>query len=239
MPIETRRESAALTGALVHLYRAEVSRGDAWRSRLDNTTNWALTSTAAVVSFGLGSVGASHAVLLAGIYLVLTFLLIETGRYQKWDVYLRRVRLLEIGLYAPLLREEPLDGQKLRELARMLDAPRIEIPFWMALAQRIKRAYGAVFAVLLAAWVLKLTVRARELTSLGDFVERARVGVLPGPAVFALVFVLYAAIGALTAASFWARPITTELRPLRRRKRPLSEAFERVPGYRASGPLTP
>lgn len=239
MPHELRREPVVLTSGLVHLYRAEVSRGDAWRARLDNTTNWALTSTAAVVSFGLGSPGASHAVLLAGIYLVLTFLLIETGRYQKWDVYLRRVRLLEIGLYAPLLRDEPLDGQKLRELARMLDAPRIEVPFWMALAQRVKRAYGAVFAVLLAAWIVKLTVRARELASFGEFVDRARVGFLPGPAVFALVFVLYAALGALTAASFWARPIATELRPPRRRARPLSEAFERAPGYRSPGPLTP
>ncbi|MGC4113398.1 MAG: DUF2270 domain-containing protein [Myxococcales bacterium] len=231
-----RRDDAPNTAALVHLYRGEVSRGDAWRARLDNTTNWALTTTAAVVSFGLGSAGASHAVFLAGIYLVINFLLIEAGRYRKWDVYLRRVRLLETGLFVPLLRDEPPEPMNLRELGQMLDAPRIEVPFWLALAQRIRRAYGAVLGVLLVAWIVKLTVRHEEIRSVGDFIGRAHVGFLPGGAVLGLVVLIYLALGSVTALSFWTRPPPTELRP-RRRRRSLREAFEGAASL--SRPLSP
>jgi len=140
--------------ALVHLYRGEVARADAWRSRLDNTTNWSLTITAAIISFGLGSVSAPHEVFLVGIFLVLNFMLIEARRYRVWDVYLRRVRFLEVGLYAPILRGEVLDKLLLRELASTLEAPRIIIPFKAALGQRVTRAYGTFLVVLLVAWVL-------------------------------------------------------------------------------------
>lgn len=228
---EARRDTAPLLAAMVHLYRAEVARGDAWRSRLDATTNWALTTTAAVVSFGLGSASASHAVMLVGMYLVLNFLFIESGRYRNWDVYLRRVRLLEVGFYLPLLRDEPFDGQRLRELAIMLDTPRIEVPFWLALSQRVRRAYGPVLVVLLAAWLVKLTVHHELLRSFGDLVDRAHVGFVPGGAVLGIVLVIYLAIGTITAASFWTRPPVTELRPSRRRRRPLAEAFERATTY--------
>jgi uncharacterized membrane protein len=150
-PAPGKPEESPSVAALVQLYRGEVARGDAWRARLDSTTNWALTTAAAVVSFGLGSASSPHAVFLAGIYLVLNFLLIEASRYQKWDVFLRRVRLLETGLFVPLLREEPPDRPTLRELSQMLDAPRLEVPFWVALAQRIRPGYGAVLGVLLVA----------------------------------------------------------------------------------------
>ena len=33
---------AAAIGALAHLYRGEVYRSTIWRTRLDNTTNWAV-----------------------------------------------------------------------------------------------------------------------------------------------------------------------------------------------------
>ena len=237
MPESSKRDAGPTTAALVHLYRGEVARGDAWRARLDNTTNWALTTTAAVVSFGLGSPNAPHAVLLVGIYLVLNFLLIESGRYRKWDVYLRRVRLLEVGLFVPLLREEPLDAGSLRELSQMLDAPRIEVPFWLALAQRIRRAYGAVLGVLLVAWLVKLTVRHQQLRGLADFVERAHVGFVPGTVVLAVIAALYLGLGLVTALSFWTRPPATELRP-RRRRRSLREAFEGA-AAQLSRPLSP
>lgn len=36
------------TIAMVHYYRAEMSRLNAWRSRIDLTTNWAITVVAAI-----------------------------------------------------------------------------------------------------------------------------------------------------------------------------------------------
>lgn len=234
---EAERDPGALANVLAHLYRGEMARADAWRARLDNTTNWALTATVAVVSIGLGSAGASHAVFLAGMFLVMNFLLIETRRYRSWDVYLRRVRILETGLYAPLLRAEPADVEQLRELCSLLEVPRIQIPFWVALGQRARRAYGPVLLVLLVAWGVKLSVHHEQLRSASDFVYRAHVGFVPGGAVLAGVFVFYGALGALMVSSMLAGPPQTELLAARRRRRPLREALQRPRAERS--PLLP
>ncbi len=37
-------------GALAHLYRGEVYRSTIWRSRLDQTTNWAVVTTGIALS---------------------------------------------------------------------------------------------------------------------------------------------------------------------------------------------
>ncbi len=225
---ESPRNPVALATVLSQLYRGEMARADAWRARLDNTTNWALTTAAAVVSFGLGSAGISHAVFLVGMFLVVNFLLIETRRYRSWDVFLRRVRLLELGLYAPLLRDEPVDAHRLRELASLLEAPRIVVPFWTALSQRARRAYGPILLVLLVAWSVKLTVHHQQVRTVADFVERAHVGFLPGGAVLASVLVLYLAVGALVVSTLVVRPPATELLAARRRlRRTLREALQR------------
>ena len=216
--------------SLVHLYRGEVARGDAWRARLDRTTNWALTTAAGVVSFVLSSPSTSHVAILAGIYLVLNFLLIEAGRYQKWDVYLRRVRLLEVGVFVPLLRGDPPDSAALRELGQILEVPRIEVRFWVARAQRIRRAYGAVLGVLLGAWLVKLvklTYHGEGANTVGNFVEQAHVGFIPGELVLCTVGAIYLALTVVTILSFWTHQPSTELRPHRRR-RSLHEAFERA-----------
>jgi uncharacterized membrane protein len=42
--------SAAEIGALAHLYRGEVYRSTAWRTRLDSTTNWAVVTTGIALS---------------------------------------------------------------------------------------------------------------------------------------------------------------------------------------------
>jgi uncharacterized membrane protein len=44
---ETHRQhtfDAAEMGAIAHLYRGEVYRSTIWRTRLDNTTNWAIVT---------------------------------------------------------------------------------------------------------------------------------------------------------------------------------------------------
>ena len=40
--------------AVVHLYRGELHRANAWRLRLDNTTNWAVLTTAGLLTFSFG-----------------------------------------------------------------------------------------------------------------------------------------------------------------------------------------
>ncbi len=36
--------SSEFTTAMVHYYRAEIQRSNTWRTRLDNTTNWAVVT---------------------------------------------------------------------------------------------------------------------------------------------------------------------------------------------------
>ena len=36
---------------MVHFFRAEVHRANIWRQRLDTTTNWAVVTTGAAISF--------------------------------------------------------------------------------------------------------------------------------------------------------------------------------------------
>ena len=216
-----------IIGAVAQLYRSEVARAEGWRARLDTTTNWALTTTAAVISFGLGTSTSHHAVILIGMLLVLNFLFIESRRYRSWDVYLRRVRLLETGFYSPMMRGEPLDERKLRELAMNLESPRIQVPILTAIAQRIKRAYGPVFATLLAAWAVKLSVHDAHNT--GTMIERMHVGHIPGTAVGGVVAVIYFVLFLLTAWSVASRPPLTELHSKRRPTRPLRQVFVKKP----------
>ena len=42
-----RMQPAEFNTAMVHFYRGEVQRGNTWRTRLDNTTNWAVLTTGA------------------------------------------------------------------------------------------------------------------------------------------------------------------------------------------------
>lgn len=97
--IDTLANIKLTDASMVHLYRGELSRSDVWRSRLDTTTNWALTVAAATISFSFGSTQTSHATLLVGIWLVVTFLIIETRRYRYYDLWNRRLRLLEDGFW--------------------------------------------------------------------------------------------------------------------------------------------
>src|SRR5881628_1276105 len=138
--------------ALAQLYRGEVGRSDRWRSRLDTTTNWALTTTAAVISFGFGSASTSHVPLLVGLWMVLTFLFIEARRYRYYDLWNRRLRLLEDGYWAPLLRGEPVDPDAMRELALELERPTLQLSLFAALQTRLQRAYGSLVVVLFCTW---------------------------------------------------------------------------------------
>src|SRR5271157_5215173 len=49
-PGATREFNAAEIGALARLYRGEIYRSTAWRTRLDNTTNWAVAGLGLALS---------------------------------------------------------------------------------------------------------------------------------------------------------------------------------------------
>ncbi|MBI4511056.1 MAG: DUF2270 domain-containing protein [Deltaproteobacteria bacterium] len=212
---------------LVHLYRGELGRSDRWRNRLDNTTNWALTTAAAVTSFTFTSPEASHAILVLGGFLVWTFLLVESRRYRYYDLWIRRVRLIEDGFVAAILREEPPDMDTLRELADLITRPRLYVSFWDALGLRLRRTYAPILSVLTVAWIVKLVMHPTPTKTPSEVVLRAHIGIVPGSVVFIAL-----AIGLLFGVALYLRTFLRplprgELRPRPRPRLPLEALFRR------------
>jgi uncharacterized membrane protein len=214
--------------AMGQLYRGELGRSDRWRTRLDTTTNWALTTTAAVISFAFGATQSTHVTLLAGIWMVVTFLLIEARRYRYYDLWHRRVRLIEDGYWAPLLRHEPVDPDSLRELAREMERPQIQLSFLSALQTRLNRAYGSLLLVLFLAWFVKVFSHPRAVATFDEFVYRAHIGPISGWVVTIAMVSFTFSFFALFVISRFVRAPMGELqsRP-RPRTRPMWEAFYR------------
>jgi uncharacterized membrane protein len=220
--------------AMAQLFRGELSRSDTWRSRLDTTTNWSLTTTAAVVSFGFSS-SASPVVFLVGIWMVLSFLLIEARRYRYYDLWIRRVRLLENGYWVPLLRREPVDPDALRELVTLVERPQIQLSLFSAISTRLNRAYGPILLVLTLTWFVKVYTHPRDVRGVSEFLERAAVGPIPGGVVVGALLLLLAVFAYLFAASFFVRAPLGELRTVpRSRRTALWESF-----YRPYAPASP
>src|SRR5215210_3401805 len=92
--------------ALVHLYRGEISRANTWRTRLDGTTNWAVLTTGATLSFAFSSPGNTHVMILLNSLLISFFLYIEARRYRYYDLWRARIRLMETEFFADLLMTE-------------------------------------------------------------------------------------------------------------------------------------
>ena len=107
----------------VHFYRAVVSHMDVWRQRMDATTNWAAATTAAMVTFTFGAVNSPHFVLLLAVGFNCVFLLMESRRYQTFDLWRRRFRLLNRHLIAPVLQGAPpeMDPEQREALRRVAD----------------------------------------------------------------------------------------------------------------------
>src|ERR1700742_4671618 len=60
LTIAQKLQPAEFNTALVHFYRGEVQRSNVWRTRLDTTTNWAVITAGATLSFVFSSPGNPH-----------------------------------------------------------------------------------------------------------------------------------------------------------------------------------
>ena len=150
--------SAEVVNTLAHFHRAEIGRMAGWRDRIDQTSNWAITVVAGMLSVSLSTPAAHHGVLLFAMLLVLPLLWIEARRYRFFDVYRARVRRLErhyfAQVFAPVAEADP---DRARALAQDLRAPRFLITPRAAMARRLRRNYLWMFLVLLLAWLLKVS----------------------------------------------------------------------------------
>jgi len=171
---------------LAHIYRAEVARSVDWRTRLDTTTNWAITTTAAVISFSFSSPTSPHPVLLAGAFLVFTFLVVEARRYRYYDIWARRVRLMESGYLVPLMRREPITIDFYTAMASEFTRPRLRISALDSVVFRLRRTYAPILGLLLAAWAIKVDIHPGPPQHWTELMQRARLGPVPGGVVWGL-----------------------------------------------------
>ena len=166
--------------ALAHLYRGEIHRMKAWRERLDRTTNWAVIVMAAVLTWAFSSEGNPHYLILVGAAAISVFLVIESRRYRGYDIWRTRVRLLQENVFAYALdRDVGLSDPAWREkLSRDYVRPTMKLSFEEAVAHRLRRVYLPLFALLLFAWVIRVTA-----FSVDAWPESAAIGWIPGLAV--------------------------------------------------------
>jgi uncharacterized membrane protein len=171
--------------ALVHYYRGERSRADAWRARLDPTTNWAVATTGAMLSFAFSSPEHSHVALLLANFLVLIFLGFEARRFRYFDVWRARVRMIEENFFMPIIRRNLVSPRSdwRESMARDLDHPTFKISVLEAAAIRLRFNYIWIFIAISLAWLAKIAVHPGPARGFVQVVERMGIGPVSGWAV--------------------------------------------------------
>lgn len=179
--------------ALVHFYRGELSRADAWRARLDPTTNWAVVTTGGMLSFAFSSSSHSHVTLLLADLLVVIFLCFEARRFRYYDVWRSRVRMLEENFFIPIiLRNLVSPRAEWRDwVAQDLDKPKFKKTFLDAVALRLRYNYIWIFLVILAAWLAKVNLHPGTADGTVEVLDRMAIGPLPGWATLTGVLAFY------------------------------------------------
>ncbi len=193
-------DTSNFTTAMVHLYRAEVTRTNLWRSRLDTTTNWAVVTTGAALTFAFSSPQNPHFVLILVLFLMLTFLNMEARRYTYYALWYHRVRLLETEFFATMISPpfHPSEDWN-NALHQTLRTPIFPISRWRALANRYRRNYIWLVSIMLFSWGLKLLIHPTLAHTTQDVIQRAAIGdLIPGSWVIGILGLIYVGLGALT-----------------------------------------
>lgn len=167
--------------AMVHFFRAEISRANVWRQRLDTTTNWAVVSTGALISFAFSDPLGFSSVFILNMLLVTMFLSIEARRYRYYELWSSRVRLMETDFFAAMLVPpfKP-DPDWAESLAESLLQPQFSVSVWEAFGRRLRRNYLWIYLILALGWFAKLSLQPVVATSWDGLIGRAALGPLPG-----------------------------------------------------------
>lgn len=173
---------------IVHFYRATVMHADVWRRRLDVTTNWAVVSTAAIVTFAFSDPDHPHFILPLSIVFAAFFLVMESRRYQAFNLWRQRVEMLNRYIVAPALapKSAPPPDEIESELAALAAELGSNVPHLSlvdALGYRLRRNYALLFAAVGATWVLKLWYHPTPAASFSELIDRAALGGMSGGAV--------------------------------------------------------
>jgi len=239
--------------AIVHFYRGEVQRSNVWRGRLDATTNWAVITAGATLSFVFSSADNPHFAIPINSILVSIFLFMEARRYRYYEVWANRVRILETGYFAPMLshRTIPPDKEWADHISSDLITPHFTISEWEAVGRRLRANYLWIFILLALSWTLKIYIHPSPIPTLTEadrrafwdvVFQRSQVGLAPGwlvvlaGAIFnLLIFIVAFTTIRLRDASSEVLPLEDfEWHPLKEVSSWAGSSFKRRPTIRRS-----
>jgi len=89
-----RLRPGEFTTAMVHFFRAEISRANIWRTRLDATTNWAVVTTGAAITIAFNPTG------YHGVIILNTLIYFFGNPHLTLSLGIGRVTVLDIVGYA-------------------------------------------------------------------------------------------------------------------------------------------
>ena len=173
---------ASYVTAMSHFYRGELGRIMVWRQRLDITTNWAITSSTAIITIAFSNRDVPHIIFFFNLAIVWVMLWIESRRYRFYDAFRARVRMLEAHFLVPMVMEnrQMLQGEWKKLVCEDLILPSFKISKLEAIGRRLKRNYVFIFILIMVAWVTKIFLHASEpITSTRAFYHSLRVGHIP------------------------------------------------------------
>ncbi|MBX7173118.1 MAG: DUF2270 domain-containing protein [Pyrinomonadaceae bacterium] len=202
--------------AMIHFYRGEVQRSNVWRGRLDATTNWAVITAGATLSFVFSSPDNPHFAIPINSILVSIFLFMEARRYRYYEVWASRVRVLETGYFAPMLSHQtiPPDKEWADHLSADLVTPHFTISEWEAIGRRLRSNYLWIFILLALSWTLKVYIHPFPAPTMEAFVQRAQVGLAPGWLVIAVGMFFNILLTVLAVATMRLKDASSEVLPL-------------------------
>src|SRR3954447_4536250 len=187
--------------ALSHFYRGELGRIMVWRQRLDITTNWAITSSTAIITIAFSNREVPHIIFFFNLAIVWGMLWIEARRYRFYDAFRARVRMLEAHFLMPIIMENPdlLQGEWKKLVCEDLILPSFKISKLEAIGRRLKRNYVFIFILIMVAWVTKIFLHASEPIVGGRaFYHALRVGHIPSWLVAATLVGTFASVIGIT-----------------------------------------
>lgn len=195
--------------AMSHFYRGELSRIMIWRQRLDITTNWAITSSTAIITIAFANRDVPHIIFFFNLAIVWAMLWIEARRYRFYDAFRARVRMLEAHFLVPMIMEnrQMLQGEWKKLVCEDLILPSFKISRFEAVGRRLRRNYIFIFILIMVAWVTKIFLHANEpIKDIWAFYRSLGVGHIPAWLVafifvgtFALVIAITIYVGKKTS----------------------------------------
>ena len=168
--------------AMSHFYRGELARIMVWRQRLDITTNWAITSSTAIITIAFANREVPHIIFFFNLLIVSVMLWIEARRYRFYDAFRARVRMLEAHFLVPMVMEnrQLLEGEWKKLVCEDLILPSFKISKLEAVGRRLKRNYVFIFVLIMVAWITKIFLHApMAMKGLPAFYRALSIGHIP------------------------------------------------------------